>query len=128
VILDLLKKLERNPNDLEVIGTGEQIRTYCYVSDAIEALVLAAQEQSVGEVLNLAGNDITSIKELAESIVRMLGLTGKTKIHYTGQSWEGDILRLVPEGSKAKRRLGFEPKISLDEGLREVKKWLDENQ
>ncbi|MGD0550669.1 MAG: SDR family NAD(P)-dependent oxidoreductase [Candidatus Bathyarchaeia archaeon] len=92
VILDLLKKLERNPNDLEVIGTGEQIRTYCYVSDAIEAFVLAAQEQSVGEVLNLAGNDITSIKELAERIVAMLGLTGKTKIHYTGQSWKGDIL------------------------------------
>jgi len=126
VILDLLKKLERNPNDLEVIGTGEQIRTYCYVSDAIEAFVLAAQEQSVGEVLNLAGNDITSIKELAERIVRMLGLTGKTKIHYTGQSWTGDILSLVSEGSKAKKRLGFEPKISLDEGLRKVKKWLDE--
>lgn len=128
VILDLLKKLERNPNDLEVIGTGEQIRTYCYVSDAIEAFVLAAQEQSVGEVLNLAGNDITSIKELAERIVAMLGLTGKTKIHYTGQSWRGDILRLVSEGSKAKKRLGFEPKISLDEGLRKVKKWLDENE
>lgn len=128
VILDLLKKLERNPNDLEVIGTGEQIRTYCYVSDAIEAFVLAAQEQSVGEVLNLAGNDITSIKELAERIVTMLGLTGKTKIHYTGQSWKGDILSLVSEASKAKKRLGFEPKISLDEGLRKVKKWLDENQ
>lgn len=126
VILDLLKKLERNPNDLEVIGTGEQIRTYCYVSDAIEAFVLAAEEQSIGEVLNLAGNDITSIKELAENIVRMLGLTGKTKIHYTGQSWKGDILNLVSEGSKAKKRLGFEPKISLDEGLRKVKKWLDE--
>ena len=128
VILDLLKKLERNPNDLEVIGTGEQIRTYCYVSDAIEAFILVAQEQSVGEVLNLAGNDITSIKELAERIVTMVGLTGKTKIHYTGQSWKGDILSLVSEGSKAKKRLGFEPKISLDEGLRKVKKWLDETQ
>jgi UDP-glucose 4-epimerase len=128
VVLDLLKKLKQNPNDLEVIGTGEQIRTYCYVSDAIEAFVLAAQQQYFGEVLNLAGNDITSIKELAERIVAMLGLTGRAKIHYTGQSWRGDILRLVADGSEAKKRLGFEPKISLDEGLRKVKKWFDENQ
>jgi len=128
VILDLLKKLRRNPNDLEVIGTGEQIRTYCYVSDAVDGFILAAQENPVGEVLNLGGSDIMSVKELAERIVRMLGLDGRTRIHYTGQSWKGDILKLIPDTSKTKERLGFETKVSFGEGLLRVRKWFNETQ
>ncbi len=127
VMFDLLKKLKRDPSKLKVIGTGEQVRNYCYVSDAIDAFVLAAEKNAVGEIFNLAGKDVVNIRELVEKILGMLGLSGRTRVSYTGESWRGDILRLVANTLKIRERLGFEPRVPLDEGLSRLRGWFEES-
>lgn len=127
VMFDLLKKLKRDPSKLKVIGTGEQVRNYCYVSDAIDAFVLAAEKNAVGEIFNLAGKEVVNIRELVEKILGMLGLSGRTRVSYTGESWRGDILRLVANTLKIRERLGFEPRVPLDEGLSRLRGWFEES-
>jgi len=79
VMFDFLKKLKNNPKKLEVLGTGEQIRDYCYVADMAKVFLLAAEnEAAVGEAFNIAGGNPISIKELAELMVRIMGLEGNT--------------------------------------------------
>lgn len=123
VMFDFLKKLKENPNKLKVLGTGEQIRDYCYVTDTSKAFTLAAgKENAIGKAFNIAGGNPISIKELAQLMIRILGLEGNTEIYYTGKSWRGDIVKLVADISKIKR-LGFEPRVRLDEGVLKLKDW-----
>ena len=123
VMFDLLKKLCKNPNELEVLGTGNQIRDYCYVTDTAKAFVLAAEkDESVGEAFNIAGGNPISIKELVSKITDALDLCD-TKVTYTGKSWKGDITKLMADISKIKEVLGFEPETQLDDGIPELKKW-----
>jgi UDP-glucose 4-epimerase len=127
VMFDILKKLKENPDRLEVIGSGKQLRSYCYVSDTIDGFLLALKREAVGRVFNLAGKDVVSIKQLVNKILDLLGLEERTKVTYTGESWRGDIIKLVADTSKIREQLGFEPKVQLDEGLSKLIEWVDGN-
>ena len=123
---DFLRKLEENPNRLKVLGTGEQIRDFCYVKDCVEAFILAAEKSvAVGDVFNIAGGNPISIRDLAHLMVKILGLDGKTEVLFTGESWKGDIVKLYADISKIKSKLGFEPKVSLEEGILRLKEWFE---
>lgn len=120
---DLLRKIYDNPDSLEVLGTGQQIRDYCYVTDTANAFVLMAErEGSVGQVFNIAGGNPISIKEVAERIVAVTGFEGITKIHYTNQSWKGDITTLIADITRIKD-FGFSPHTGLDQGIRNLSDW-----
>lgn len=122
VMFDFYKKLLENPNQLRVLGNGSQVRDFCYVTDAVEALLLIAEK---GEsVYNVAGGNPISIKKIAEIMVSQLAPSAK--IIYTGESWKGDISILVADISKLKG-LGFKPKIDLKDGINLVIKWFYEN-
>lgn len=123
VMFDLIKKLIENPDKLEVIGTGQQVRDYCHVSDTVNAFILASREDSIGQVFNIAGGHPISIGELAEVIVNIYRPEGKTNISFTGKSWKGDINRLIADTTKIKERLGFKPAISLETGVSELVEW-----
>ena len=128
VMYDFLRKLAENPKRLEVLGTGEQVRDFCYVKDCVEAFILAAEKNvAVGDVFNIAGGNPISIRDLAYLMVKMLGLDGQTEIVFTGESWKGDIVNLYADISKIKSKLGFEPKVRLEEGILRLKRWFDEN-
>jgi len=117
VLADLIRKLMRNPDDLEVLGTGEQIRDYCYVSDTAGAFVAAAENESMnGGVYNIAGGNPVSIKDLVGIILKVMDLPN-CQVHYTGQSWKGDISKLVADISRI-AGAGFKPRVSLEEGVR----------
>ena len=75
VMYDLLRKLYQNPNKLSVLGTGEQIRDYAYVTDAAQCFILAAEsDEAVGEAFNLAGGNPISIKDLVGLMLESLNL------------------------------------------------------
>ena len=123
VIHDLFRKIQKNPQRLEVLGTGEQVRDYCYVTDTAGAFVnLALNPEANGQVYNIAGGQPISIKDLVGKILATLQLTD-TEIYYTGQSWPGDITRLVAGIDKIKGT-GFAPTVDLDEGLRRFADWI----
>lgn len=123
VMFDLLNKLHEDSSRLEVLGTGKQVRDYCYVSDVVNAFTLAADKSPPGSIFNIAGGETITIRDVAMKLVKISGLQSITAINYTGESWKGDISILISDISKARKLLGFEPKINLEEGLLKLREW-----
>jgi UDP-glucose 4-epimerase len=121
VIHDFLDKLAKNPNKLEIMGTGQQCRDFVHVSDVVEALVTVGSEDFVkGEVYNLGLGKTTSILELANLILTILNLQNKTVVTTTGVSWQGDVTKIWFDITKAKKELNWTPKVTLEDSIREV--------
>jgi len=121
VISDFFDKIGKNPNTLEIIGTGLQSRDFVHVSDIVDALVLCGQKEStVGKTYNLGYGETTKIIDLAKMILKILNLLGKTEITTTNVSWQGDVTRIWFDIAKAKRELNWSPKITLENTLREM--------
>jgi UDP-glucose 4-epimerase len=119
VIYDLMQKLKRNPDRLEVLGSGNQLRDYCFVSDMVAGLMLAAGvASSPAQVVNISGGRTVSIRELTALIVDTLGLEN-TEVEFGLPSWEGDIDVLSGDISRIKG-LGFSPTVPFEEGLRRM--------
>lgn len=111
VIYDFLKKLKEDPGKLEVLGDGNQVRDYCYISDMVEAFLLVAEK---GEgIYNAAGGHPITIRELAELMVSRV--SPSAKISYGGKTWPGDIKVLVADISRL-GQLGFKPEVNVKDG------------
>jgi UDP-glucose 4-epimerase len=103
--------------EIQVHGDGNQIRAWCYIEDLIDGLFLAlTHPRAVGESFNI-GNDraVLTIYGLAQTIVRVLG--SRSNIIFIKKDYS-DIELRVPGLAKAKKLLGFEAKIELEEGIR----------
>ena len=121
VIHDFLDKLAANPAKLEIIGTGLQSRDFVNVSDVVDALATVGVEDSAnGQVYNLGFGTTTTIIDLAKMMLKILGLEKKTFITTTGVSWQGDVTKIWFDNSKAKKELNWNPKITLEESIKEV--------
>lgn len=117
VIFELLKKLRADRTRLQVLGTPDTVRDYCYVSDMVNALLLAAEKAVGGQVYNVSGGSPVSIGNLVDYILAQLGLTGRVDVQYSGHSWKGDITKMMGDISKIKG-LGYNPRIPIEDGLR----------
>jgi nucleoside-diphosphate-sugar epimerase len=125
VMFDLMRKIAEDPRGIEMLGTGEQRRSYCHVSDAVQLFVRAAgSDEARGRAVNLAGDSTLSIRELAAVVLRLLGRT-KTKVRFSGKSWPGDIAVLSGDAGWARKHLGFAPSVALEEGLLRLAAWLE---
>ncbi len=120
VMYDFIMKLKKNPKKLEVLGTGEQVRDYCYVSDMVDAFMLTAEKGD--GIYNAAGGVPTSIRELAELMVSEI--SPGAKIQYGGRTWKGDINILIADITKLKN-LGFAPKVDIESGIKTMVEWFD---
>lgn len=120
-IYDFLNKLRKNPNKLEVLGTGKQSRDFVYISDMVDALLKAAiSPQAPGEVFNIGTGTTTSVAELARMIVNLLELED-VDIYFTGgQAWAGDMDITLADNSKAINKLQWRPQVNLEEGLKKL--------
>jgi nucleoside-diphosphate-sugar epimerase len=109
-----------------IYGDGDQSRDFIYVSDVVEANLLAAEAENVsGQIFNIAGGSRTTIKELAKNINGLL----KKKIDSVfAASRSGDIRHSFADISKAKKLLFFDPSVSFSEGLAKTIKWQQEQQ
>ncbi|MFX0096387.1 MAG: SDR family NAD(P)-dependent oxidoreductase [Candidatus Hodarchaeota archaeon] len=122
VMFDFLRKLSNNPDKLEILGSGSQLRDFIYVADAVGAtLMVAGIPSASGKVFNVCTGVGTSVSNIAKNMLDLLGLEN-TEIVFTGKSWEGDVNILVGDPSKL-ANLGFKPKYSLREGLRRLIEW-----
>ncbi|MDB4668394.1 SDR family oxidoreductase [bacterium] len=100
--------------DITVYGDGKQTRSFCYVDDLIEAMIrMMNQKEIIGPVNTGNPNEFT-ILELAEKVIEMTG--SKSKIIYKDLP-EDDPMQRKPDGLLAKEKLGWEPKIQLEQGL-----------
>jgi UDP-glucose 4-epimerase len=118
VIHDFLDKLQTDPKKLAIIGTGQQARDLVNVADVVNALLLVADDKAIGETYNLGFGKTTKIIDLAKMMLEILNLTDVTVITTTACSWQGDINTIWFDISKAKKELGWTPKIKLEDHLR----------
>jgi UDP-glucose 4-epimerase len=126
VMYDLLRKLRNDPTRLQVLGTGNQVRDYSYVTDTARCFLLVAENiEAIGEVYNVAGGEPISIRDLVKRLIDALRLN-EVEVAFTGQSWQGDIMALVADISKIRTGLGYCPEVTLDEGIIRLIRWLDE--
>jgi UDP-glucose 4-epimerase len=109
---------------ITIYGDGSQSRVFCHVQDATTAILKAAQDdRTIGEVFNVGGTGETTIKQLAETIIKRTN--SKSEITYTAYSDaypEGfeDMQRRVPDISKIKQSLNWTPNKTLDNIIDDV--------
>ncbi len=109
---------------LTVYGSGDQIRCFCHVDDAVRALLLVMDsDKAIGQVFNVGNNKQISIMELAKKVIELTGSTSSIeKIPYEKAYPEGfeDMQRRVPDISKIKQVLGWTPEINLDQIIKDI--------
>lgn len=111
----VLRALKNEP--LEVHGDGTQIRAWCYIDDLVDGVLRAlTNPRAVGESFNI-GNERTAITiyGLANAVIRVLG--SKSEIRFVPRL-SADIELRIPSVEKARRILGFQAKVDLEEGIR----------
>lgn len=106
---------------ITIYGDGKQTRSFCYVKDVVEALImLKSNNKAVGEIFNIGNPEIISIKELAKKIIKLTGSVSKIdRIPYEKAYESGfeDMRHRCPDISKLRRFTGFSPKADINEIL-----------
>ena len=110
---------------LQLDNEGRASRDFIYVGDIVEGLLACAEKGDPGDVYNLASGAETSIRELAEKILELSASSAELELG-PAREWDRSGHRFgSPE--KARRELGFEARVGLDEGLRETIEWMRAN-
>lgn len=123
VIPALIRKVVNYPDEPMVVwGTGEQGRAFIHVNDIVDALVLALEKGWGHGHIQIGPSHCTSIKEIAEKVIEISGKS-ITPVYDTTKP-EGDKARCA-DYTKAKTVLGWEPKVSLTDGLKESYAWIE---
>jgi UDP-glucose 4-epimerase len=105
---------------LNITGDGSQFRNFVYVEDLAQAHILAMREKAENEIYNLEGMRKITIKEVAETIKRLVG--GDVEITYT-PARPGDYAGKEVSKKKAKRELDWEPTTDFEEGMKKTIEW-----
>lgn len=113
-------KLTGNP-EIEIWGDGEQTRSFCYIDDCVEGIYRLMQSD-FGEPLNLGQDRMISINELAD-IIAGIAKVDITKKHIDGPQ---GVRGRNSDNSKLREVLGWEPSISLEDGLSKTYRWIED--
>lgn len=111
----LAQKLNKRP--FTVVGDGKQTRDFTFVSDAVDALMTAAESNLSGEIFNVGSGGTYSVNSLVE-------LLGGEVTYVPKRPGEPDCT--FADISKIKRRLGWEPKVAFEPGVRELLRQIDQ--
>ena len=102
---------------LEIFGDGEQTRSFCYVSDLIDVILKMMNKDDFIGPVNIGNPGEFTIRELAEKILKLTGSRSKIQVR---QERSDDPVRRRPDISLAREKLGWEPSVDLEEGLRKT--------
>lgn len=112
-----------NDEAITIHGDGSQTRSMGFVSDLVEGTRLALEsEAAIGEIINLGNDEELSVLDSAKLIHRLAGTDKELKLKFIPMSdifgKYKDIMRRIPDLSKAKRLLGYTPKVNMQEAIR----------
>lgn len=123
VIPDLIKKVLRGDYPLPIFGSGEQVRCFTYVTDVADGIVTAGLDpRGENEDFNIGDDTPTPIATLARKLWELCDRREPFRLAHL-EPLAHDIQRRIPDVSKARRLLGWQPRVGLDEGLRRVIEW-----
>lgn len=122
MILDSIKS-KKNDFNFKIQGTGKETRSFCHIDDAVKGIYTCSIHGKNQEIYHIGTNEEISIKYLTKLISEELGY----KVSITGtEARSGGTLRRCPDICKI-QKLGFEPEITIKEGLKNTIKWYKEN-
>lgn len=117
VVIEFIQAALHN-KPFPIFGSGKQTRSFMFVTDMIDGIIAAMERGKRGEIYNLGSSDEFSILELAQKIKILTRSTSEPE--FLEPLPEDDPLQRRPDITKAKQNLGWEPKISLEEGLKKL--------
>lgn len=126
-VFDFYKSLRANPNELKILGNGHQRKSYLYVQDCLDAMLLAIEKsQDKVNIFNLGTDEYCQVNDSIGWITSQLGLN--PKLSYTGgeRGWIGDSPFIFLDCGKI-RGLGWKPKLSIREGIIRTLEYLQGN-
>ena len=120
-------KLKTNPNVLEILGDGEQEKSYLYDEDCVDAMIYVIERVNDRiSIFNLGSNDQIKIKKIAQIVVDEMEM--KPEFRFTGGpvGWKGDVPRMALDTTKI-TKLGWKPRYNSEQAVRMSVKGLKEN-
>jgi dTDP-L-rhamnose 4-epimerase len=110
-----------------VFEDGEQKRDFVSVHDVVQALLLSAQEEAaVGKAFNVGSGRAVTVREVAQTLAGVLGSDLEAQV--VGKYRVGDIRHCFADISLAREVLGYEPRVTFEEGMQELVGWLQEQE
>lgn len=126
VMIDLYRKLLRDPRRLELLGSGMQKKDYLYIDDTVEAFLIASERSPCrGDAYNIGLGKSYTVFEIAKMMVEELGLGNVEIFARGGTSWAGDVEVNLPSVVKAELEIGWKAKTELRDGLIKTMKWFE---
>ena len=107
---------------IDIFGDGEQTRDFTFYSDVVESNILAMKSRVVGEAFNIGGGSRVSVNKVLATIQKIAGRSAK--IVYRDLQ-KGDVRHTLADTGKARKHLGYTPKVTLNTGLTEQWEWLE---
>jgi len=124
VILDFLNKLMKNPMKLEILGDGNQTKSYLDIKDCIDAMLLGgSKHRRKVEIYNVGSEDQVNVKEIADIVCREMNLES-VKYVFTGgvdggRGWKGDVKVMLLNIERLKK-IGWKPTLSSCKAVRKA--------
>lgn len=124
VIPDLIRKMLDGQYPLELLGDGQQTRCFTHVSDVADGIItVALSAKAKNDDFNIGSDKEIKMIDLAKKIWQLMNPKKPFKVKFV-KGFKFDIKRRVPDVSKAKKMLNWEPKVDFERGLLEVIQWL----
>jgi len=126
VIYDFIKKLRKNPKELEILGNGEQNKSYIYIDDCVSAMFSGLKAEEKVNIFNIGSEDQIKVKRIAEIVSEEMGLNPRFRFTGGERGWKGDVPVMLLSVEKLKS-LGWRPRFGSEEAVRRaVRDLLDE--
>ena len=121
VLVDFIRKLQSNPKEMEILGSGKQRKSYLEVKDCVGAMIYCVENSSEQvNIFNVGSRDAIDVTEIAEIVAESMGLSG-VKYRYTGgldgRGWKGDVKTMLLS-IESLEKLGWSPSFISRESVR----------
>lgn len=125
VIPALIRRAVNKENPYVVWGTGDEVRDFLHITDLVRGCLLMLEKHATCDPVNIGYGKVVTIREIVEAILEAAGHKQAT-VEYDASKPTTIPFRMV-DTTKAERLLGFEPSISLADGIEDTVKWYTEN-
>ena len=124
LIPHFISRLLKNES-VPVYGSGKNVREWMHVSDCARGIALVLEKGKIGDIYNISSGIFSENLEVTRMLVNMMG-KGPELISFV-EDRKGHDFRYAIDSSKIRKELGWEPKVQLEEGLKETVRWFTEN-
>ncbi len=117
VIYDFITKLRKNPKVLEILGNGEQNKSYIYITDCINAMFFGLKAKDKVNIMNIGSEDQIKVRRIAEIVCEEMGVNPEFKFTGGDRGWKGDVPVMLLSIEKLKS-MGWKPEYTSEKAVR----------